>query len=221
MPSLRPCIAQSIGLNGRLAEAHELLMAELSRSIDSTQRAAWALAILAELAERRGRYEEAAQTIGRALNADPSSAALRIQAADVFLRAGRPDRVTAILDPLPRFEPVVLRKAIAAQRVGAKDADMLAHEWRTLIARTSVSGSQRMRAMWRLASCSCSDAPMRPYSTQSRTGSKARKSKTHAFSSRAASAAGRAHEALPAFRWIDALRVEDATMQRLRVEMSL
>ena len=215
------CIAQSISMSGRLNEAYQLLKGELSRAKATDTRIAWALAILSELAERKGDYEEAERSMERAIVADPVNAALRVQAADLLLRMKRCDRVPVVLARLPRREPVVLRYAIAAQCSGATTADALVREWRELVSFDERLGTSRHYR----------DAAVGELRLLGRAAEALRYAKLNWEESKeiedarvlltAARAAGDLQAASPMLRWVDALAIEDVALDRLRAGLDL
>jgi predicted Zn-dependent protease len=122
------CIAQAIGLNGKLADAISLIETLDFASMPGESRA-WALSILADLYERRGNSNAAIATIERALLADERSVALEIQAVDLFLRHGKARRAGELLHTLPDAAAVILRRARVAKELQQNDANELRDRW--------------------------------------------------------------------------------------------
>ena len=125
------CIAQAMGMTGQLARAYELV----TRMTDSIPPGedpglAWALAIRAEMQERRGDATGAAETIRRAVAADPRAYPGRLQAADILIRASQFAGALEVLEPLPATEPVLLRRALASRGLGSPQTAAFIAAWR-------------------------------------------------------------------------------------------
>jgi tetratricopeptide (TPR) repeat protein len=210
------CLAQAISLQGRLGEAIALLKQTIkTRGADAEQNA-WAYAVLAELAERAGTQATAIAAMEAALSGDTNHGALRIQAADLMLRANRPARVLEILRELPVSEPVLLRRAIAAKRLGAVDAEQLAHEWqraREQSDRLDLPKHERDLALGELELMGRSDRALQHALNNWQTTREIDDARVLVAAARAS---GRLEAARPALTWIDQARIEDAVLMRLR-----
>lgn len=210
------CIAQSIGLNGRLREAHRLLSTELSRADTQDERAAWALGILGEMAERLGRNDEAVAALERAMSADPNDAALRIQAADLMLRLDVPKRAMQALEPLPPVEAVLMRRAIAAKRMGVPNGQASIDAWRASVAQnTRLKRPTHFRDA-AIAELELNDRPSEALRHALANWNESKEVADARLLIVVAIAAGRIDAATPALRWVDELALEDAAIARAR-----
>lgn len=147
------CLAENEGLRGRFDDARvrlrELLVAP---GLDRATRG-WLLTTQAELEARSGDAVAADAAWRAALQTDPTSYAL-IGRADGLIANGRFAEALALLANAPRADAVVLRRAIAATRLGAPLDD--AREMRERIAlaneRPGAAAShgreQAMFALW-------------------------------------------------------------------------
>lgn len=210
------CLAQALSLNGRLSEAHALLAGVLEGARGRNEQYAWAFGILAELAERRGSSQEAVAHIETALLQAPGSAALRLQAVDLLLRAKRPERALDLLGGLSVSEPVLLRQAIAARQLHLPQAAQYEGEWRQSreqAEQLKLPRHERDVAVGELEIMGRPDRALRHATDNWQT--------THEIDDarvllRAAVAAGRLDAARPALDWIEQHAVEDAVFREMR-----
>jgi tetratricopeptide (TPR) repeat protein len=117
------CLASVDGRSGRLAVGYERL--RTSAAYDSRLPAgtrAWALALRAEMAERLGDAASAAADYATALEISPRDPYVEAAYADLLLRTGRPDEVLTLLAGSEAQDPLLLRLAIAAHRLGSHEA---------------------------------------------------------------------------------------------------
>jgi predicted Zn-dependent protease len=215
------CIAQAMGLNGRLAEAHRLLSDALSRTSARNERTAWAFAILAELAERRGRDAEALDAIELALSANPDDATLKIQAADLMLRMDRPERAAEVLAPLARIESVLLRRALAAKRSGLANAPTLLHEWQASAQLNSKLGRRIHLRDATMAALYLEARPELALRHAIANWNESKEIEDARLLIAAAIAARQPQAAAPALRWVDAFDIEDVLIERVRSRAAL
>jgi predicted Zn-dependent protease len=210
------CIAQSLSLSGKLSEAHALLTRAVTDAEGSRDPVvAWALGILADLAERRGNAVDAAALARRALAIDPSSYPLRLQTADLLL-AGR-DYAGArdTLESLPPLEPVVLRRALIAQHEGdVKRARELTAEWMSLSQRERELGTPlHLRDLARGRLELLGDAHGAVRAAHENWQSQREVADARVLIA-AAARAGRPDDARDAREWIEANHIEDVVIAR-------
>ncbi|MEO8040457.1 MAG: tetratricopeptide repeat protein [Betaproteobacteria bacterium] len=111
------------GLTGRLRQSEARLRAALARSTDTDPGThSWVAAGLAEMAERAGNTEAAAAGFRDALAADPDDVYSLAAYADQLLDHDRPEAVIRLLKARTRVDGLLLRYALAAQRLGRDDA---------------------------------------------------------------------------------------------------
>jgi Tfp pilus assembly protein PilF len=117
------CMANAISLSGQADRAYEMLDSALHRheGADPGLRA-WAGTLLGEIAVRLGHYAAAEANFRRALSLDASDPYLRGALADLLLDQGRNKDAAALLEGHDRVDGLLLRRAIALQRLGAAAA---------------------------------------------------------------------------------------------------
>ncbi|MDR7332895.1 hypothetical protein [Roseateles asaccharophilus] len=138
------CLAELDSLQGRQAES-ALRFAALGRRRDAPQ--AWLALLRAEAAERQG-HAAAGTLYARALQLN-DDIYTRAATADWLLAAGRPAEVTAIVragqpDDLP--DALLLRAAIAAQRMKAPGAASMAQQLQTRFVAAAARGDDAAHA---------------------------------------------------------------------------
>jgi predicted Zn-dependent protease len=114
------CVNSALSLSGQGAAALERLDATL-RDVPAGEEAErqWALTTLAEIAARLGRIDEADRQFQAALALKPRSSYLLATYADFLLDAGRPAEAAALLRDETRADGLLLRLALAEQRLDA------------------------------------------------------------------------------------------------------
>jgi tetratricopeptide (TPR) repeat protein len=113
------CLASVAGRSGQLAASYAALRA--SGGPDPRLPAplrAWRLSVQAEMAERLGDDRTAEAYLREALRAAGDDPYLKAACADLLLRTGRPREVLALLAGDESQDPLLLRLAIAAHRLG-------------------------------------------------------------------------------------------------------
>lgn len=114
----------SLGQQQRAAMAVSSLEKDLATMPPATAR--WALAIAAEVAAASGDNSQATKIYERALATGDAEMSLRVAYADLLLDMGRAEEALAVLASEPEADAVLLRRAIAARRLGNPRFD----EWR-------------------------------------------------------------------------------------------
>jgi hypothetical protein len=115
------CIASVNGLHGQAKASRDTLRAALdgTRPDESPQLRLWALTILAEIEARTGDAAAAEQHFRQAMSLRLRDGYLLGAYADFLLDAGRPEEVQALLQNELRIDALLLRLALAEQRLGA------------------------------------------------------------------------------------------------------
>lgn len=149
------CRAENDALRGRFDPARAVLRRLLApASLDAGSRG-WLLTTLAELEERAGRAPEADAAYRAALSAADDAYA-RVAYADFLIHAGRERDALALLRGRPATDAVLLRRAVAAARIGAPEAAADGQALRERIAQANLRPSphrphareQAMFALW-------------------------------------------------------------------------
>lgn len=114
------CLAQALGMTGKLAQAQRLLASLLARAdgAPASQRV-WMLIALADTEERLGLTQSAESRLRTALATDADAHYARLTLADLLLDNDRAAEVAALLAPMPQTEGVLLRLAEARRRLGS------------------------------------------------------------------------------------------------------
>jgi tetratricopeptide (TPR) repeat protein len=117
------CLDSVGGRNGRLASSYTALNAstELDPRLPGALRA-WRLTVLAEMAERLGDDRAAEADLRAALRTGDDDPYVKAAYADLLLRTGRPREVLTLLAGNEAQDPLLLRLAIAAHRLGSPEA---------------------------------------------------------------------------------------------------
>jgi hypothetical protein len=115
------CIASVNSLQGQAMVSRKALQSVLegTPSDESPQLRLWALTILAEIEARMGDVVAAEQHFRQAMSLGLRDAYLLGAYADFLLDADRPDEVQVLLQDQSRIDPLLLRLALAEQRLGS------------------------------------------------------------------------------------------------------
>jgi tetratricopeptide (TPR) repeat protein len=148
------CLASVAGRSGELAASlHALRQPNgIDARLPATLRA-WRLAVRADMAERLGDDHAAEADLHAALSATADDPYLKAAYADLLLQTGRPHEVLALLAGSDAQDPLLLRIAIAAHRIGSPEAPrwMQAYQERQRAAeRDGDSTHQREQALYLL-----------------------------------------------------------------------
>jgi hypothetical protein len=123
-----------------------------------------------------------------------------------------------LLATLPEAEPVVLRRALAAQALEAPQAAELRRQWQRVIAeqeRLGIPAHERDRALGELQ---LMQRPAQALVLASANWQKSREIEDARMLILAARAAGQERAAIPAFDWIRSFGVEDAWLAAVEAD---
>ena len=116
------CLASIGSLTGHAAKSYDFLREALKEAQDiSDDQGLWSLTVLAEIATRMGRNEEANQFFTEALKVRRQDVYLLNAYADFLLDQKRPVEVIAMLSDKTRIDSLLLRVALAKQQLGDND----------------------------------------------------------------------------------------------------
>jgi len=116
------CLANIGSLTGHAAKSYDFLRKALKETqVTSTDQRLWSLTVLAEIAFRIGRYEEADQFFSEALKFRRQDIYLLNAYADFLLDQKRPEEVITMLSEKTRIDSLLLRVALAKQQLGNND----------------------------------------------------------------------------------------------------
>jgi tetratricopeptide (TPR) repeat protein len=111
------CDATPASLSGDANDAYDALTMELARDSGNVELREWALTLLAEIAARRGNFGAAERHFQAALALDPRDPYLKGAYADFLLDRNRPAEVLALLRADTKNDGLLLRLALAEQRL--------------------------------------------------------------------------------------------------------
>jgi tetratricopeptide (TPR) repeat protein len=118
------CAASAHGLSGRARDGYRMLQDARRRSPGAEPiLQVWAQTILGELAEQLGYVAAAEKHFRDALSLARRDPYLLGAYADFLLDQDRPDEVVELLEDQARIDPLLLRLALAEQRLGAGTLD--------------------------------------------------------------------------------------------------
>jgi tetratricopeptide (TPR) repeat protein len=148
------CLASVAGRNGQLAASYVRLQTagELDPRLPAALRV-WRRAVMAEMAERLGDDRAAEGHLREALRAEGDDPYVKAAYADLLLRNDRLREVLALLAGSEAQDPLLLRLAIAAQRLGSPLADRWTQAYEERLrtaARDGDNTHQREQAMYLL-----------------------------------------------------------------------
>ena len=120
---VQTCLASVGSLNGQAQASYEQLKRTLAARPDAPPPLrAWAATLLAEMAERLGRYPAAESHFREALAADAQDAYLLAAYADFLLERGRAREVARLLETRTQADSLLLRHALALSALGSPEA---------------------------------------------------------------------------------------------------
>jgi Tfp pilus assembly protein PilF len=122
------CASSVASLSGEGVKSYELLRRTLERSADATaDERLWALTILAEIAGRLGRADEAEAHFKQALGIGRPDAYLFAAYADFLMDKRRPAEVVSLLRDETRADALLLRLTLAEKAVAPRAAAFESH----------------------------------------------------------------------------------------------
>lgn len=135
------CIAGVTSLSGGAEPAYRLLARAVGAAPPTTPDRSWALTTLAEIAERLG-WTDLAERHYRDALAGERDVYLLAAYADFLLDAGRPGEVMELLDGESRADALLLRRALAARRLGLPEAADLVRDLEDRFAAARLRGER-------------------------------------------------------------------------------
>lgn len=121
------CLAQILGLTGRLARARALLERQAREDTSTAEIRVWRLGALADMADRSGDVAAAERHLRQALQIQPHDQYISLALVDLLLLQGRPAEVETLLQSLPLTEAVLLRRAEALRAAPRAKEEALTH----------------------------------------------------------------------------------------------
>ena len=211
------CVNSAMSLLGQARSAYERLGPLVAEAQGDPDELLWARLVLAELAERLGLWAEAESWYRAALASGRRNLYLLATYADFLLDRDRSSEVVALLENETRADPLLLRLALAEQRLRhprhAEHAAVLAARFAASRARgdTSHQGDESRYAL-RIAG----DARHALELAQANWAAQ-REPRDARLLLEAARAAGRTDAARPVLEFIARTRLEDARLRALLV----
>ena len=141
----RYCAADILLSLGKVEEAHEVLTSGVTVSADvPAETVQWTLAVAADVATAADRIDEARSLFEQTLAIPGAGIALHVAYADLLLGEGRPQDAVDALSDLPDADAVLLRRAIAARRLGLDSFDQLRERLRARFADAGAFDTTRL-----------------------------------------------------------------------------
>lgn len=148
------CVAPIDGITGHAAAATTALTDALAADQSPVEIRTWAITALAELAELRGDFADAAAQFRAVLALDPDDAYARAGLADVLIVQGQPAEASKLLAGREVIDNILVRRAIAECAAHGPECDKWAKAMRDRIAAAAERGDRihmREEAMFVLA----------------------------------------------------------------------
>ena len=210
------CAGRVASLTGRAAAGYEAIRRAVAAAPDAdpTLRL-WALTTLAEIAARRGRTEVAERHFRDSLALHKRDVYLLGAYADFLLDEGRAEEAYRLLDGETRIDALLLRRAVAACRLGLDTAGPLRESLRARFAAERRRGSplhQREDARFHLEIL---DRPLEALRLAEANWAVQKEPADAALLLKAAIAAGEPARAAPVAAWVQRMGLEDVVLDRL------
>jgi tetratricopeptide (TPR) repeat protein len=151
------CIASVNSLQGQAMASRAALQSVLADTPpdESPQLRLWALTILAEIEARVGDAIAAEQHFRQAMSIGLRDGYLLGAYADFLLDAGRPQEVQALLQDEVRIDPLLLRLALAEQRLGTPSLSRHISDLRERFSMSSLRGDKSHQREKLVLRCIC------------------------------------------------------------------
>jgi hypothetical protein len=214
------CIASATSLSGMARASYETLDAalEADAAADDAGRL-WALTILGETAVRRGDAAAAERHFREALALGRRDVYLLVAYADLLLDQGREREVAALLQSETANDLLLLRRALAAQRLGDASADEQRRALEARFAAIRLRGDVphlREEARFELF---LEQNAARALELARQNWARQRGPADARILLEAALAAGAPEAAQPVLEWMQATRIEDVALSRLAAQL--
>jgi tetratricopeptide (TPR) repeat protein len=135
------CLAQAVSLLGQAEKSYAFLQEAMGDAADAPPaQKQWGLGVLAEMAARLGKVEDASRWFAQALALGRAEAYLLGAYADFLLDQERPAEVVALLQDQTRIDSLLLRLALAKQKLGSPDLAEVAESVRARFAAGRMRG---------------------------------------------------------------------------------
>lgn len=208
------CLTQAQSLTGHAPAAYAAL-ARASAQAANPGEVQWVEGLLAEMAQRLGKARAADAHFKRALKAAPPDAYLLASYSDFLLDRGRAREVVALLNDRTAADPLLLRLALAEQRLGAPTLNAHVELLRARFAALHERGDRTyMREEARFVLAFERD-PARALKLARASFRLQREPADARVLFEAALAVGDARPARPALDWLRDNRVQDVTLDAL------
>lgn len=207
------CLASVGGVTGRGAASYELLRRALAASAAaSAEERIWAATELARIAERLGRAELAERHYREALELGEPGVYLLAAYADFLLDHGRPRDVVKLLDGAPRAGALLLRRALAARRLGEPDLEDRVRELEARFAASRRRGEETHLGLEARFTLDLLERPAEALELALRNWQVQKEPIDARVVLDAARAAGRPAAARPVEEWLEATGLEDVRL---------
>jgi|GEM_PF-104938 len=218
------CAGTVAGSLGKGEEGYALLVRTLVQYPEATpalQR--WAVTSMAEIADRLGWTERAEAHFRTALDlqgAKDSDIYLRAAFADFLLDEGRPEEVVEFLAGEEQADALLLRRALAAHRLGDPSAEVLSRRLADRYAAARQRGSSLHRGLEARFVLEVQGDPARALALALENWRSQREPVDARIVLAAASAAGKPEAAAPVLEWLEETGLQDRRLERFLRESS-
>jgi Tfp pilus assembly protein PilF len=216
---LQTCAANVEALNGRAARAYQRLQEELQRQAalapTSPAITIWIETLLAEIAERLGRTDEARRHYAQAMAIDRGDSYLLGAYTDFLLDRKEPREVIDLLKDKTRNDPLLLRYAIALKAARSPEAAPQIQALADRFAAARLRGDtvhRREQSRFELALANEPDAALK--TAQANWQVQKEPADARVYLEAAVAASARA-EAEPVLQWLKQSRIEDTRLAAL------
>ena len=219
-PAAVTCISSVSSFTGKAAKSYRLLRRVLHDTSEVTRREKlWALTVLADIAVRTGQNLAAEQHFKQALALGLRDSYLLGLYADFLLDQDRPVEVVALLQDHTRADALLLRLALATQRLDAASAAGHREALRARFAASRLRNDLRHRREEARFTLQLLQQPGEALRLAQANWAVQREPEDARIFLEAALAAGDATAAQPVLDWLASIRLEDGHLARLRRQL--
>lgn len=214
------CTAGALRLTSGAPQAYRQLEEALSNaSVRDRDILPWSLRLLADIAEQLNDPEAAGAALREALRFDPEDIRSRAAYTDLLLATDRPREVLALIPADGSAPALLLRRALAARRLGLSEAQPLARRLREHFAAEARRGERLHLREAARAQLELFDRPRHALSLALDNWDKQREPADARVLLAAAVAAGDPAAAEPVLDWLQRQGISDARLETLIVDL--
>lgn len=214
------CLANLGSLTGQAEKSYAFLQSALTNAQQtSVEQRGWALTVLAEMAGRLGKNQEADEFFKRALQETADDVYLLSAYSDFLLDQQRPNEVMALLNAKTRVDGFLLRMALAKQQVNDPQLSASITELKARFAASRLRGENLHQGDEARFALNLLNQPERALQLALANWSEQREPKDARIVLEAAYAANQAAAAQDVINLLDSTKMESVTLSRLRQQL--